>query len=124
MVSPTIDDGVPKKSGGACGGVLNFFGAIAVVVSGLDGVKTGEKEILEDKGLMWAKIDDVLQAKRAGKARMKAMARKKTKEAKETVARRKRARLTSKKTMKRVEVEATVYLWSNGGDVISERIRG
>ena len=83
---------------------MNFGGAIALVVSGFDGVKTGEKEILENNGLMWAKIDDVLQANRAGKARMKAMARKKTKETKETVAQRKRARLTSKKTVKRVEV--------------------
>ena len=74
---------------------MNLDGAIEVVFSGLKGVSLGWREIFRDNGLIWARIDEVLQAKRVGKARMKAMARKKTKEAKERVAERERARLTS-----------------------------
>lgn len=85
---------MPVKSGGAWGGVLNPAGAIEIVVSGLDGVKIGKREVLVDNGLSWTKMDEVFQAKRAGKARMKAMARKKTKEAKESFAEREKARLT------------------------------
>lgn len=64
------------------------------MVNGLDGVKIGKREVLEDNGLIWAKTDEAFQAKRVGKARMKAMARKKTKEAKESLAEREKARLT------------------------------
>ena len=65
-----------------------------MLVSGLDGVKIGKREVLTDSGLSLARIDEVFQPKRVGKARMKAMARKKTKEAKESFAERVKARLT------------------------------
>lgn len=65
-----------------------------MVVSGLDGVKIGKREVLADGGLSFERMDEVFQPKRVGKARMKAMARKKTKEAKESFAERVKARLT------------------------------
>ncbi len=40
LVSWMIDEAVPVKSGGDCGGVLNLGGAMAAVVSGFAGLRT------------------------------------------------------------------------------------
>lgn len=69
------------KRGGACGGVLNDWGAIAAVVSGLADEYVGRSPEFEFTWGSCLKIADTLEVKRAGGARMRRMPRKRTRQA-------------------------------------------
>lgn len=87
-----IDWDVPVNTGGACGGVLNAFGAIENVESGWNVVGVGLIDGLEMKGRIWENMVDALE-KRVGSARISAMTTKRKRETREYFKRLETARL-------------------------------
>lgn len=76
---------------------MNAWGGIVTVVNGLNVVGVGRRVGLEARGRICAKIADALEVNRAGRARMRAMATKRKREARKSFKGREAARLTNLK---------------------------